>query len=1076
MIILFVLQETPANSETIESTVAITAAYSTNGNIPSYSINSTIDTNAKSEIELTLIKTEHNSIRQDSIPVDTHSTSKLERTADVQSIYTPERTADNTTNSTPERTADINSDSVLQRIADSKDNSTPDINSFKEQNKSNTEQHECTSSSHTTEDTHADNSITDATSSVIVPTSVSAVAPHQIPAETADTDPSAEILSPRKVPQSADSYTPCLDEHTEDTKYSHVTADTDPSAVEILSPRKVPQSADNYTPCLDEYTEDSKYSHVTADTDPSAVEILSPRKVPQSADNYTPCLDEHTEDTKYSHVTADTDPSAVEILSPRKVPQSADSYTPCLDEYTNDTKYSHIIAETPETDPSILISQPADNYTQDTSKYSHVINDTTNANPSVFISQSTGETHSPCKTKSADIHSPSLEQYTQDSRIYSDDTYPQYRTTHTSPRRDLNPRETTTTTTSERSRIFKEQYTSARAKSATDKTARKSRISGLKSHSLNELLPAVPADKEQCFSRYETEVSRIDSLFRLLIKYLLSLDVSFPLLHSWTHFYQILSPERSPRHSPDTSIIRDLEIGWDGTSLFLELTRDCLSKIRSDSPRLRSRAGERLNKLLTFQILVLVARETVPSADMCEMVRHFGTEEVCAELMSVPLILSEGLCKEQLMAVFLSHELFSLLTNCSRIEWGGRVRKKLDVITHLVTRSLPQRRPSPSASSLLIAFYPLANSLIQEGFLKLEGLDLDAFIELNSRTLLSSLPPSPPFSPYVTTGYLDQVFIFLNHTLKQPRRHKTQLRILSFASSLFSQNCVRHVSGGSSAPLGELLHPSLSPIALMEFLTLLRDCLLRLSRDSSSLLLLSCELLKELFLSVSALLSASTMDRLLDWYTQWLFLDYYTELVGLCVTGLSDLQECCVERGLHQWVTQRLLTSDLVPSLLRVAQFLLVTHPDSDAFLPLLFLLSFCADTADTLSRLAATLQLPQWSEVSYALFSHLLEEPRRERELQLLLSLFLRIASLYKQRGEQLVPYVLTLVSDKHSSDLNRFYQLLAHENREVALSVYKLVRMLIEQSQDSTISEGLASQQDLINAFVKLLSPPDC
>ena len=957
VIILFVLQETPANSETIESTVAITAAYSTNGNIPSYSINSTIDTNAKSEIELTLIKTEHNSIRQDSIPVDTHSTSKLERTADVQSIYTPERTADNTTNSTPERTADINSDSVLQRIADSKDNSTPDINNFKEQSKSNTEQHECTSSSHTTEDTHADNSITDATSSVIVPTSVSAVAPHQIPAETADTDP-----------------------------------------------------------------------------------------------------------------------SAVEVLSPRKVPQSADSYTPCLDEYTNDTKYSHIIAETPETDPSILISQPADNYTQDTSKYSHVINDTTNANPSVLISQSTGETHSPCKTKSTDIHSPSLEQYTQDSRIYSDDTYPQYRTTHTSPRRDLNPRETTTTTTSERSIIFKEQYTSARAKSATDKTARKSRISGLKSHSLNELLPAVPADKKQCFSRYETEVSRIDSLFRLLIKYLLSLDVSFPLLHSWTHFYQILSPERSPRHSPDTSIIRDLEIGWDGTSLFLELTRDCLSKIRSDSPRLRSRAGERLNKLLTFQILVLVARETVPSADMCEMVRHFGTEEVCAELMSVPLILSEGLCKEQLMAVFLSHELFSLLTNCSRIEWGGRVRKKLDVITHLVTRSLPQRRPSPSASSLLIAFYPLANSLIQEGFLKLEGLDLDAFIELNSRTLLSSLPPSPPFSPYVTTGYLDQVFIFLNHTLKQPRRHKTQLRILSFASSLFSQNCVRHVSGGSSAPLGELLHPSLSPIALLEFLTLLRDCLLRLSRDSSSLLLLSCELLKELFLSVSALLSASTMDRLLDWYTQWLFLDYYTELVGLCVTGLSDLQECCVERGLHQWVTQRLLTSDLVPSLLRVAQFLLVTHPDSDAFLPLLFLLSFCADTADTLSRLAATLQLPQWSEVSYALFSHLLEEPRRERELQLLLSLFLRIASLYKQRGEQLVPYVLTLVSDKHSSDLNRFYQLLAHENREVALSVYKLVRMLIEQSQDSTISEGLASQQDLINAFVKLLSPPDC
>ena len=705
--------------------------------------------------------------------------------------------------------------------------------------------------------------------------------------------------------------------------------------------------------------------------------------------------------------------------------------------------------------------------------------DTAKTDPPALSSQSAGDSLSPHKTpQSADSDIPRLDRYAQESSIYSDDSCPQYEygTSHISPRRESN-RKHRETTTSERSRALREQYTDARAKSANEKAAPKSRIGGLKSHSLNELLPARPVDKDrECFSRYETALSRIDSMFRLLIKYLLSLDVSFPLLHSWTNFYQILSPEKThSRHNSDTNIMQDLEKGWEGTDLFLELTRDCLSKIRSDSPRLRSRAGERLNKLLTFQILVLVARETVPSPDMSEVVRRFGTEEVCAELMSVPLILSEGLSREQLMAVFLSHELFSLLTNCSRIEWGGRVRKKLDAITHLITRSLPQRRPplsGPSVSSLLIAFYPLANSLVQEGFLRLEGLDIDAFIELNSRTLLSSLPPSPPFSPYVTTGYLDQVFIFLNHSLKQQRRHKTLLRILSLASSLFSNNCIRHLTGGSSAPLGQLLHPSLSPIALLEFLTLLRECLLRLSRESSSLQLLSCELLKELFISVSALLSTHTMDRLLDWYIQWLFLDYYTELVGLCVTGLSDLHECCVERGLHQWIRQRLLTSDLVPSLLRVAQFLLVTQPETDSFLPLLFLLSYCADTEETLSHLVTTLNLPEWSEVPYSLFSHLLEEAQREKELLLLLNLFLRIASLYQQREEQLVPSVLRLVSDRHSSDLNRFYQLLAHENKAIAMCVFKLVGLLIEQSQDSTISVGIASQHDLLTACVKLLS----
>ena len=737
-----------------------------------------------------------------------------------------------------------------------------------------------------------------------------------------------------------------------------------------------------------------------------------------------------------------TDPLTGEAHSPHKAPQSADSYTPMGSR--DSSKYSHVTADTEVTDQSNLRSQSA------------------------------GEAYFPCNSESADSYAPRLVRYTQDSE---DSICPRYehRTPQISPRRDSKSRETTTE--SEKPKILREQYASSRAKSAYDNAVPKSRSSSLKSHSLNELLPARPADKDrESFSRFETALSRIDSLFRLLIKYLLSLDVSFPLLHSWTQYYQILSPERSPRHGgSDTNIMQDLERGWEGTGLFLELTRDCLSKIRSDSPRLRLRAGERLNKLLTFQILVLVARETVPSADMREVVRRFGTEEVCAELMSVPLVLSEGLSREQLMAVFLSHELFSLLTNCSRVEWSGRVRKKLDAITQLVTRSLPQRRPplpGPSASSLLIAFYPLANSLIQQGFLRLEGLDMDTFIEFNSRTLLSSLPPPPPppppFSPYVTTGYLDQVFIFLNSALKHPRRHKTHLRILSFASSLFSQNCIKHISGGSPGPLSQLLHPSLSPIALLEFLTLLRECLLRLSRDSSSLLLVSSELLKELFLSVSALLSTHTMDRLLDWYTEWLFLDYYKELVGLCVTGLSDLQECCVERGLQQWVTQRLLTSDLLPSLLRVVQFLLVTQPDTDAFLPLLFLLSFCADTEDTLTHLVDQLNLPEWSEVPYSLFSHLLDEPQRDRELQLLLSLFLRIACLYKQRGDQLVPSVLRLVSDKHSSDLNRFYQLLAHENRDLALSVFKLVGMLVGQSQDSAVSEGIASQQDLISSCV--------
>ena len=44
----------------------------------------------------------------------------------------------------------------------------------------------------------------------------------------------------------------------------------------------------------------------------------------------------------------------------------------------------------------------------------------------------------------------------------------------------------------------------------------------------------------------------------------------------------------------------------------------------TDLTQLRSRAGERLNKLLTFQILILVARETVQDWEMSEVVRNRG--------------------------------------------------------------------------------------------------------------------------------------------------------------------------------------------------------------------------------------------------------------------------------------------------------------------------------------------------------------------------------------------------------------------------------------------------------------------
>ena len=667
--------------------------------------------------------------------------------------------------------------------------------------------------------------------------------------------------------------------------------------------------------------------------------------------------------------------------------------------------------------------------------------------------------YSPLKKSRSAVTSPRLDKYAQQSSIYVDEMCPQYEygASKISPRKSNQTKPKSNTNNNSTTKTNKAENSTSRVQSAGDKPVPKSRLSHLKSLSLNELLPGRSAEKEkESFSRFEVTLSRIDSLFRLLIKYLRSLDISFPLLDSWIDYYQILSPiSNHATHSCNSNIMRDLERGWEGTDLFLELTRDCLSKIRSDSPRLRSRAGERLNKLLTFQILVLVARETVSSADMLEVVRRFGIEELCFELMSTPVLLSGPLEREQLMAVFLSHELFSLLTNCSCIEWGGRIRKKLEAITNLVTRSLPDKRPPlppVSISNILIAYYPLANSLVQRGFLQLERLHIEEFIEFNRRNLLAALPPQP-FSPYVTTGYLDQVFVFLNSVLKQPRKPKTLVMMLSFASSLFSVKCVKQIqSVTSSSPLGPTLQPGLSPIGLMEFLTLLRDCLLQLSADTECLQLLSSELLKELFLSVSTLMEIATLDRLLDWYTEWIFLDYYSGLVCLCVRAMSYLLECCAERGLHPWITHTMLTAGVIPSLLKVVQYFLATQPDTDSFLPLLVILSYCADRGDILTHLVDTIQLQEWREVPYSLFSHLLEEPRKERELDQLLKLFLQIALLYHQQPEtNIVTRVLSLVSDSNNSGLDSFYQLLAHENRDIAMSVFRLLDLLIDRSQDS-------------------------
>ena len=667
------------------------------------------------------------------------------------------------------------------------------------------------------------------------------------------------------------------------------------------------------------------------------------------------------------------------------------------------------------------------------------------------------------KAKSA-VTSPRLDKYAQHGSIYVDEMCPQYEygVSKISPRKSNQTKpksNTNNNTNNNNTKTNKAENSSSRVQSAKDKPVPKSRLSHLKSLSLNELLPGRSAEKEkESFSRFEVTLSRIDSLFRLLIKYLRSLDISFPLLDSWTDYYQILSPVSTHHtHSCNNNIMRDLERGWEGTDLFLELTRDCLSKIRSDSPRLRSRAGERLNKLLTFQILVLVARETVSSADMLEVVRRFGIEELCFELMSTPVLLSGPLEREQLMAVFLSHELFSLLTNCSCIEWGGRIRKKLEAITNLVTRSLPDKRPSlppVTISNILIAYYPLATSLVQKGFLHLERLNIEEFLEFNRRNLLAALPPQP-FSPFVTTGYLDQVFVFLNLVLKQPRKPKTLVIMLSFASSLFSIKCIKQIqSVTSSSPLGQTLQPCLSPIGLMEFLTFLRDCLLQLSADTLCLQLLSSELLKELFLSVSTLIEIATLDRLLDWYTEWMFLEYYSELVSLCVRAMSYLLECCAERGLHPWITHTMLTAGVIPSLLKVVQYFLATQPDTDPFLPLLAILSYCADTGDTgdtFTHLVDTIQLPEWREVPYSLFSHLLEEPHKERELDQLLKLFLRIALLYHQQPDtNIVTRVLSLVSYSNNSGLDSFYELLAHENRDIAMSVLRLLDLLVDRTQD--------------------------
>ncbi|KAI6647552.1 Fused serine/threonine kinase-like protein [Oopsacas minuta] len=764
--------------------------------------------------------------------------------------------------------------------------------------------------------------------------------------------------------------------------------------------------------------------------------------------------------------TPESNSSSSEKLSTNETKTNPESKSVEVQKYiSNESKYSNKNKIETET----ITSPP------DTNKS---IKPALRSRSTVDTTKSAVDKQSPAKkSRSVIPSSPRLEKYAQYSSIYVDEMCPQYEygASKISPRRTNQqiPVETTATT-----RTIKEQYTSSRAQSAREKPVLKSRLgNNLKSHSLNEIIPGRPAEKEkESFSRFEAALSRIDSLFRLLIKYLRSLDVSFPLLDSWTQYYQILSPVGSQtRHNSDTDIMQDLERGWEGTDLFLEITRDCLSRIRSDSPRLRSRAGERLNKLLTFQILVLVARETVSSADMSEVVRRFGTEELCSELMSVPVLLSETLEREQLMAVFLSHELFSLLTNCSCIEWGARIRKKLEAITHLVTRSLPDKRPPlPPVfiSTILLAYYPLANSLIQKGFLQVDRLDLDKFIEFNSRTLLTALPPDP-FSPYVTTGYLDQVFVFLNSILKRSRKHKTLVRMLAFASSLFSIKCIKYIEGVTpSSPLGPVLQPCLSPIGLMEFLTLLRDCLLQLSTESQSLQLLSSELLKELFLSVSTLMETSTLDRLLDWYTEWIFLDYYSELVANCVKAMCDLLECCVERGLHHWITHRIVTAGVIPSLLKIVQYFLATQPDTDSFLPLLFILSYCAQRGDILTHLVATIQLPEWSEVPYSLFSHLLDEPHRDKELDQLLKLFLQIALLYHQQQDpDIVPCVLSLVSDSNNTGLDSFYQLLAHENRDITLSVFRLVGLLIDKSQDSVISQEISSRQELADACMKLL-----
>ena len=679
------------------------------------------------------------------------------------------------------------------------------------------------------------------------------------------------------------------------------------------------------------------------------------------------------------------------------------------------------------------------------------------------MTKSSVNKHSPLKKAISAVTSPSLDKYAQHSSIYVDEMCPQYEygTSKISPRKtnQTKPKSNTNSNNNnnKNTKTNKSENNTPRVQSATDKPVPKSRLSHLKSLSLNELLPGRSAEKEkESFSRFEVTLSRIDSLFRLLIKYLRSLDISFPLLDSWTDYYQTLSPiSGRTTHSCNSNIMRDLERGWEGTDLFLELTRDCLSKIRSDSPRLRSRAGERLNKLLTFQILVLVARETVSSADMLEVVRRFGIEELCFELMSTPVLLSGPLEREQLMAVFLSHELFSLLTNCSCIEWGGRIRKKLEAITNLVTRSLPDKRPPLppiSISHILIAYYPLANSLVQKGFLQLERLNIEEFIEFNRRNLLVALPPQH-FSPYVTTGYLDQVFVFLNSLLKQPRKPKTLVMMLSFASSLFSIKCIKQIQSVTpSSPLGPALQPCLSPIGLMEFLTLLRDCLLQLSTDTLCLQLLSSELLKELFLSVSTLMQIATLDRLLDWYTEWVFLDYYSVLVSLCVRAMSYLLECCAERGLHTWITHTVLTAGVIPSLLKVVQYFLATQPDTDSFLPLLVILSYCSDRGDILTHLVDTIQLTEWREVPYSLFSHLLDEPHKERELDQLLKLFLQIALLYHQQPEtNIVTGVLNLVSDSNNSGLDSFYQLLAHENRDIAMSVLRLLDLLIDRPKDS-------------------------